>query len=197
MTTPVPPTPAIRIAERPLAELRNIRLRQRRENIAAGVAGTFGFAPRTVTNAGQKPSRQEKSLLQDDWSITRLRPNSVSIGCTETQFEVTPQSPQPSQTRSLIKTRLSGSGNSLALAAAAFFGGASLIVNKDGRARRLRRVRAASVEISRGHRRRHPCGQSATSRIFRRLVGDDDDFLAPSAATWRAIFGTVRLPSSA
>jgi len=35
----------------------------------------------------------------------------VSSGCTETQFDCTPQSPQPSQTSSLMMTRLSGSGN--------------------------------------------------------------------------------------
>src|SRR5881227_2229218 len=71
----------------------------------------FGLAPCTVTKDGQKPCTQEKSLLQLDWSICRLRPNSVSTGCTDTQFEVMPQSPQPSQTRSLMMTRLSGSGN--------------------------------------------------------------------------------------
>jgi hypothetical protein len=53
---------------------------------------------------------QEKSLLQLDWSIRRLRPNSVSFGWTETQLDLTPQSPQPSQTSSLMMTRLSGSG---------------------------------------------------------------------------------------
>src|SRR3712207_8817541 len=69
-----------------------------------------GFAPCTVTKDGQKPLRQEKSLLQLDWSIARLRPNSVSTGTTERQFEAAEQSPQPSQTRSLIKTRCGGSG---------------------------------------------------------------------------------------
>ena len=64
-----------------------------------------------MTNDGQKPFTQEKSLLQDDWSMVRLRPNSVSSGCTETQFDFTPQSPQPSQTSSLMMTRFSGSGN--------------------------------------------------------------------------------------
>ena len=68
------------------------------------------LAPCTVTKDGQKPLTQEKSLLQLDWSIRRLRPNSVSTGCTETQFDCTPQSPQPSQTSSLMITRLSGSG---------------------------------------------------------------------------------------
>ena len=48
-------------------------------------------------------------MLQDDWSIWRLRPSSVSTGTTETQFEAMPQSPQPSHTSSLIITRLCGS----------------------------------------------------------------------------------------
>ena len=62
-----------------------------------------------MTKLGQKPLTQEKSLLQVDWSIARLRPNSVSTGMTERQFEAVPQSPQPSQTSSLMKTRFAGS----------------------------------------------------------------------------------------
>src|ERR1700736_375375 len=69
-----------------------------------------GVPPRTVTKLGQKPLRQEKSLLQLDWSIVRLRPSSVSSGLTETQFDLSEQSPQPSQTASLMTTRLGGSG---------------------------------------------------------------------------------------
>src|SRR5579862_1104453 len=69
-----------------------------------------GLPPSTVTKLGQKPLRQEKSLLQLDWSIARFLPNSVSTGTTDKQFEVAEQSPQPSQTRSLIKTRRAGSG---------------------------------------------------------------------------------------
>ncbi len=53
---------------------------------------------------------QEKSLLQFDWSIRRLRPSSVSTGWIETQFEAALQSPQPSQTAVLMKTRFGGSG---------------------------------------------------------------------------------------
>ena len=54
---------------------------------------------------------QEKSLLQADWSIARLRPNSVSSGTTERQFDCTPQSPQPSHTSGLMMTRQSGSSS--------------------------------------------------------------------------------------
>jgi hypothetical protein len=59
--------------------------------------------------------RQEKSLLQEDWLMRRLRPNSVSMGSMEMQLLWTLQSPQPSQTASLMTMRLSGSGNSLRL----------------------------------------------------------------------------------
>ena len=38
-----------------------------------------------------------------------LRPNSVSRGWTERQFDFLPQSPQPSHTRSLMNTRVCGS----------------------------------------------------------------------------------------
>ncbi|HIM71570.1 MAG TPA: hypothetical protein EYM43_01305 [Alphaproteobacteria bacterium] len=50
--------------------------------------------------------------MQLDWSITRFRPNSVSSGCMDTQFAFTEQSPQPSQTKELIKARFGGFGNS-------------------------------------------------------------------------------------
>src|SRR6266481_8951166 len=70
----------------------------------------FRLPPSTVTKLGQKPLRQEKSLLQLDWSIARLLPNSVSTGTTDRQFEVAEQSPQPSHTRSLMTTRVGGSG---------------------------------------------------------------------------------------
>src|SRR4029077_15618658 len=78
---------------------------------SAVLSPAFSRAPCTVTKDGQNPFKQEESLLQLDWSMVRLRPHSVSSGCTETQFDFTPQSPQPSHTRSLITTRFSGSGN--------------------------------------------------------------------------------------
>ena len=72
----------------------------------------FRLWPRAPSRrTDRKPFTQEKSLLQLDWSIWRLRPYSVSSGCTATQFDWTEQSPQPSQTSSLMITRLSGSGN--------------------------------------------------------------------------------------
>ncbi|NDG50361.1 MAG: hypothetical protein EBY30_15305 [Rhodospirillales bacterium] len=59
-----------------------------------------------MTKLGQNPSRQEKSWLQLDWSIRRLRPKGVSMGSTAMQLDFTEQSPQSSQTRGLIMTRL-------------------------------------------------------------------------------------------
>ena len=42
--------------------------------------------------------------------MRRFRPKLVSIGTTDRQLDFAEQSPQPSQTRSLIKTRRDGSG---------------------------------------------------------------------------------------
>src|SRR5258708_30552840 len=79
--------------------------------VSATPAPRLSLPPSTVTKEGQKPFTQEKSLLQLVWSMVRLRPHSVSSGCTDTQFDFIPQSPQPSHTSSLMITRLSGSGN--------------------------------------------------------------------------------------
>src|SRR5699024_9873527 len=78
---------------------------------AGAVATRSVVAPgTTVTNAGQSPCRHEKSKLQVDWSIRVLRPNSVSTGWTDRQLDLRPQSPQPSQMRSLITTFSAGVG---------------------------------------------------------------------------------------
>ena len=65
-----------------LVERRDRRLGQRREASrrpsSRPAPPCARFAPCTVTKDGQKPFTQEKSLLQFDWSIWRLRPNSVS-----------------------------------------------------------------------------------------------------------------------
>ena len=55
---------------------------------AAAGAGLRRLPPSTVTKLGQKPPTQEKSLLQEDWSIARLVPNSVSTGTTERQLDL-------------------------------------------------------------------------------------------------------------
>ena len=76
----------------------------------ASGCGLRSLPPSTVTKLGQKPFRQEKSLLQLDWLMARLRPNSVSSGSTDRQWDCSEQSPQPSHTRSLMSTRRAGSG---------------------------------------------------------------------------------------
>ena len=75
---------------------------------AAGALTRAAFGAMTSRNDGQSPSRQEKSLLQELWWIRVLRPNSVSTGSTDRQPDFSPQSPQPSQTRSLIRTSCGG-----------------------------------------------------------------------------------------
>lgn len=47
-------------------------------------------------------------MLQLFWLMRRLRPKSVSTGSTDRQFDCTEQSPQPSQTSSLMTTVLAG-----------------------------------------------------------------------------------------
>ena len=71
--------------------------------------------PSTVTKLGQKPFTQEKSLLHEDWLMVRFLPSSVSSGSTDRQFDLALQSPQPSQTRSLMTARSAGSGYSFLL----------------------------------------------------------------------------------
>ena len=119
VTTPVPPMPVTKMPNGSAVD----------GIVGVGKAGTsgpplsaaaafFGFfkpPPSTVTKLGQKPVVHEKSLLHDDWLIWRLRPSSVSSGSTDRQFDCTEQSPQPSQTASLMTARLAGSGYSLRL----------------------------------------------------------------------------------
>ena len=108
VTTPVPPTPVIITECMPVS---GAICGSATLGAAGGItARPFSTPPRTLTKDGQKPFTQEKSLLQDDWSIIRLRPHSVSTGWMATQLDCTPQSPQPSQTSSLTTTRSSGSG---------------------------------------------------------------------------------------
>ena len=109
VTTPVPPTPVMTTFQVP--SIRGNAGSGRSPTSSGVVASLRISAPSTVTKDGQKPFTQEKSLLHDDWSMARLRPSSVSTGTMATQFDCTPQSPQPSQTSVLMKIRLSGSGN--------------------------------------------------------------------------------------
>src|SRR5450830_143776 len=116
VTTPVPPMPVIRMPYGSAVDFSTGAGSTGGAASAVAAAAFFGFfraPPSTVTKLGQKPVTQEKSLLQEDWLIWRLRPSSVSSGSTERQFDCTEQSPQPSQTASLMTARLAGSGYSL------------------------------------------------------------------------------------
>src|SRR5262245_44142092 len=97
VTTPVPPMPVTRMLYGS-ALLASVGSGSDEKSAAAALGGLRRVPPSTVTNDGQKPFTQEQSLLHDDWSIARLRPNSVSTGTTDTQLDCTPQSPQPSHT---------------------------------------------------------------------------------------------------
>ncbi len=48
-------------------------------------------------------------MLHEGWWMRVLRPNSVCTGSTDMQLDFSPQSPQPSHTRSLITMTASGS----------------------------------------------------------------------------------------
>ena len=113
--TPVPPTPATTIPHTDSLAPGNWeltgsgRVPRSYGDSALSFAFFLSCPPSTVMKLGQKPFRQDTSLLQVDWLIWRLRPNSVSSGSTLRQLDCTLQSPQPSQTSSLITTRLGGS----------------------------------------------------------------------------------------
>src|SRR5258708_23689953 len=111
--TPVPPIPVTTTPYWPTRSRAAGSLSTRKSSaLFAAERPFFRRPPSTVTKLGQKPLRQEKSLLQEDWLMVRLRPNSVSSGSTERQFDCTLQSPQPSHTLSLITARTAGSGYS-------------------------------------------------------------------------------------
>ena len=110
VTTPVPPIPVTVMPNGPSSTGRTGSGSAGNGLASAVGEGFLSLPPLTLTKLGQKPLRQEKSLLQPDWSIRRLRPSSVSTGWMATQFDCLPQSPQPSQTSSLMTTRSSGSG---------------------------------------------------------------------------------------
>src|ERR1700679_3623803 len=91
---PVPPTPAIRMLNGSVPSTGRVGIGSGRVVGSSLAVILRGLAPCTVTKLGQKPLTQEKSLLQLDWSIWRLRPNSVSTGSTDRQLDWVLQSPQ-------------------------------------------------------------------------------------------------------
>ena len=105
--TPVPPMPAMKILQiSPLAGggIGSVISSGKAgfTNVFAGVDWSLLSAFLTVTKLGQNPFRQDISLLHRLWSIWRFSPSGRIRGLTATQFDLTAQSPQPSQTASLI-----------------------------------------------------------------------------------------------
>src|SRR5690606_20572273 len=100
VTTPVPPMPVTKIFQGRSRSVAKLGMGSTLKSTAPAPAffAFFRPPPCTVTKLGQKPFTQERSLLQPDWSISRLRPYSVVFGSTDTQNDFSPQSPQPSQT---------------------------------------------------------------------------------------------------
>ena len=70
--------------------------------------------------------------MQEDWWIRVLRPNSVATGWTDRQLDTRPQSPQPSQTRSLMNARCAGAADLAAPALAPLLRRALLVVDQHG-----------------------------------------------------------------
>ena len=177
-----PPTPATRMLNGRPPSTRGGRSGSGR---AASPAGTStrapprrGVAPWTLTKLGQKPSTHEKSLLQADWSIWRLRPYSVSRGSTERQFDFALQSPQPSQTRWLMNVRRSGSAIAPRLRRRRFSAAQVLVVDEDAHPPDLAKLALDAVEVP-------PVGELRAGREHRPrpvllgLVGHEPDGLDP------------------
>ena len=89
-------------------------------------------------------------MLQLDWSIVRLRPNSVSTGCTETQFDLHAAIAAALADQLVDDDALVGIGKGAALAAAALLGGAGLVVDQHRDAGDLATARAAPRRGRRG-----------------------------------------------
>jgi hypothetical protein len=117
-------------------------------DVASAGFGLRRSAPSTVTKLGQKPLRQDMSLLQLDWLICRLRPNSVSLGSMLRQLDSVEQSPQPSQTSSLMNGECLRIGHSAALAPPALFGRAGLLVDQHRDAGNLAQFALHRVHLS-------------------------------------------------
>ena len=133
-----------------LADRRQRRLGQRRQVVigARRPRRFFSFAPCTVTNDGQKPLTQEKSLLQLDWSMVRLRPHSVSSGCTDDAVRLHAAIAAAFADELVDDDALVGIGKRAALAAAALFGRAGLVVDQHRDAGHRPRARVCTASSS-------------------------------------------------
>ena len=114
-------------------------------------------------------------MLQLFWSICRLRPNGVSFGTTDRQLDSTEQSPQPSQTRSLMTTNFCGSASLPRLRRRRFLGGAGLRIDKHGDAGDVAQFALDGVHVA-AMRDRCAAREIAGVEEFR-LVGNQRDSL--------------------
>ena len=135
VTTPVPPMPTMRTVKSSASTIGSAG--GGHVDPAEPVGALAPWSPArvsmvTVANDGQSPCRQEKSKLQLVWWIRVLRPNGVSTGCTDRQLLLSPQSPHPSQIRSLMTTRKPGVAIVPRARPASILGGAGLVVDQHG-----------------------------------------------------------------
>ena len=133
------------------------------------------LAPCTVTKLGQKPLRQEKSLLQADWSMARLVPSSVSSGDDRHAVRLHAAVAAALAHGRIDEHALVGIGERAALAAAALLGRAGLVVEQHRDAGHLAQLLLHLLQVAAvvdGHAARDEAG-----RILERLVGDHHHLL--------------------
>ena len=136
-----------------------------------------GRAPAALRH--HRHERRAVALDAGEVEVARSSDRCGSCGRTacrraarDRQLLLSPQSPQPSHTRSLITTRTPGVGDRAALADAALLGGAALVVDQHG-APRHRRERLLGLDdaASVPHLRRRR--GNATPAVLLGLVGGD------------------------
>ena len=141
--------------------------------------------------------------------MTVLRPKSVSTGYTDRQLDFSPQSPQPSQTRLIDHDPFGRLSREPALALAAEFGRALLVVNENGDALDLAEYFLGLDRPGPGARPRRSARGRGSPVILRLRGGDDDaphsfggqylgqrrDAIAP-VACWPPVMATAELYSS-
>ncbi len=111
-------------------------------------AGARGRRRRSVTKLGQKPFRQDRSTLHAVGLMRRLRPSAVSTGSIAMQPDWVEQSPQFSQTSVVDDDAACRLRQLAALAPAALFGGADLVVDQHRDAFRRAQFALHGVEFA-------------------------------------------------
>ena len=140
---------------------------------SAAASGLRNVPPRTVTKAGQNPLRQEKSLLQDDWSICRLMPERRRFRLDRHAFRLDGAIAAALADRLVDDDADVGVGQPAALAPAAFLGGAGLFVDDRGRAGDIAQLGLDPGEVVAmigPHARRQ-----IARAVGRRIFADDND----------------------